>query len=141
MATAKSKLQGKPTSTKPNPNPVKHTFESIYPLALEASLKPGNAFIQDITASLPCSYQTFYTLMNGHNEEFDILKANLDNNKIAIKQKLRKRWQDSDNATLQISLYKLLSTDEEFAKLANFKEDKHDDNKPQVTDFEYTVIQ
>jgi len=141
MESAKSKPKGKPTSTKPNPNPVKHTFESIYPLALEASLNQDSAFISDVISCLPVSNGKFYEVMKGHETEMETLKDNLTRNKIAIKQKLRKRWQDSDNATLQISLYKLLSTDEEFAKLANFKEDKHDDNKPQVTDFEYTVIQ
>ena len=37
--------------------------------------------------------------------------------KIKVKKKLRRRWRDSDNATLQIAEFKLCSDDEELARL------------------------
>jgi len=39
-------------------------------------------------------------------------------NKVAQKVKMRKKWGDSDNATLQMALMKLISTDDERKRLA-----------------------
>ena len=52
---------------------------------------------------------------NKNNE----LKEVLENNRIATKVKLRNKWEDSNNATLNIALYKLLANDEERRILAD----------------------
>jgi len=73
-------------------------------------------FIEDIIALLPISKQTFYTWKFDQNDE---LKALLESNKVSTKLKLRKKWEDSNNATLMIALYKLIASDEERKVLAD----------------------
>ena len=54
----------------------------------------------------------------------DFIKEELEKNRVAIKANLRKKWYDSDNATLQIALMKLISTDDERRKISNTFIDK-----------------
>lgn len=67
-------------------------------------------FIDDLMAFLPCSRATFYNL---GLEKLDTIKRALENNKINLKIKLRKKWFENDNATTGIALYKLIGTEEE----------------------------
>lgn len=67
-------------------------------------------FIEDISALMPVSLSTMYYYKLQESEE---LKAIIKANKQKKKLKLRKNWEDSTNATLQIALYKLLATNEE----------------------------
>lgn len=53
---------------------------------------------------------------HGLNEMHEIKEA-VQREKIAVKNKLRRRWRDSDNATLQIAEFKLCSDDDELARL------------------------
>jgi hypothetical protein len=48
----------------------------------------------------------------------DILKRELDNNKNRTKHSQLKKWADSDNATLQIALYKTICSDDDRKKLS-----------------------
>lgn len=57
-----------------------------------------------------CSKSTFY---NMELEKLDIIKDALEKNRSVMKQTLRYKWANSENATLQISLFKLLATEEE----------------------------
>jgi hypothetical protein len=50
------------------------------------------------------------------NKDEDIKKA-IEAQKTAIKKKMRRNWRNSDNATLQIAEFKLLSSDDELARL------------------------
>jgi len=122
----------------PPQNMPKFTKENIYPLALQYSLDTDNAFIADITALLPCSHATFYLLFPNGSDELETLKKNIENNKIAIKKHLRKRWKDSDNPTLQISLYKLLADENELARLSNTKFED-DSGRNQIIGFKFVV--
>lgn len=79
-------------------------------LALKLADNPDCHFIADIAAEMPISLKQFY---NHKLHEVPELKEKLEKNKIAVKQQMRKRWQDWDNATLQIALYKLLADNEE----------------------------
>jgi len=72
-------------------------------------------FIQDVVTYLPCSSATFY---NHELEKLETIKRELEKNAIRTKVSMRKKWKDSDNATLQMGLMKLLSTDEERRRLA-----------------------
>ena len=72
-------------------------------------------FLSDVIAKLPCSRQTFY---DHKLDEFDKLEEILTQNKVDMKVKLRKKWGDSDNATLNIALYRLLCNDDERRKIA-----------------------
>ncbi len=72
-------------------------------------------FYDDVIAKLPCVSSTFY---DHEMEKSESIKEALEKNKVNAKQELRKKWRTNDNATLQIALYKLISTNNELDKLA-----------------------
>jgi hypothetical protein len=74
-------------------------------------------FIEEIVSFLPCDKTTFYKYFPLDSNELDELKTIINNNKVAIKSTMRKKWYDSDNPTLQLALYRLASTTEEHKKL------------------------
>lgn len=84
-------------------------FQQAKKLATEKKL----LFLQDIIDFLPVSKQTFYDYFPVGFDEMDELRKILDENKVAIKSSLREKWYQSDNATLQMALYKLSSNPEE----------------------------
>lgn len=83
--------------------------------AVAAIKKYKLVFIQEVISYLPCSSSTFY---EHELEKSETIKEEIEKNKVESKVGMRKKWSDSDNPTLQLALYKLLSTDEEFARLA-----------------------
>ena len=62
-----------------------------------------------------CSRATFY---NNGMDKLDSIKDALSDNKVVSKQTLKSKWAKSDNATLQIALYKSICTDDERANLS-----------------------
>jgi hypothetical protein len=83
--------------------------------ALEAIKEHGLVFIEEVVSFLPCSKPTFYE--HGLNES-NAIKEAIKYNKVSKKAKLRKNWEHSENATLNISLYKLLANEEELMRLS-----------------------
>ena len=75
----------------------------------------GLVFIDDVCAYISCSRATFY---NHNLDKLDSIKDALTRNKVSKKVALRKNWEESTNATLQMGLYKLLATPEELAALS-----------------------
>ena len=57
------------------------------------------------------------TAFNYQLNVVDEIKEAVLKEKIKVKKKLRRKWRDSDNATLQIAEFKLCSDDEELARL------------------------
>ena len=82
--------------------------------AIEAIKKNKLIFLEEVISYLPCNRGTFY--LNNLNKLDSILEL-LEENKIEEKVKLRKKWRGTDNAALNLALYKLCSSDEEQAKL------------------------
>ena len=72
-------------------------------------------FIDDICAYLPCSRATFY---DKGLDKLDSIKTALHKVRTSKKVALRAKWEEGDNATLQMGLYKLLATPEELAALS-----------------------
>ena len=70
-------------------------------------------FIEDVLVYLPCSKATFYDHFPIESNELNIIKDELEKNRVQVKSAMRKKWYDSDNATLQVALMKLICTDEE----------------------------
>jgi hypothetical protein len=66
-----------------------------------------------------CMYISFSraTAYNHGLDKLDILKEAIDANKIRAKHKMKKNWINSDNATLQLAAFRLLSDSEEHQKL------------------------
>ncbi len=88
--------------------------ETLKKKALEAVEENGLYFLSQVISYLPCSERTFYY------HELHILqelKDALEHNRIQAKKQMQKKWLDSDNPTLQLALYRLLSNDYEHMKL------------------------
>lgn len=84
--------------------------EELLALSLQAITKHKLIFIEDVVAYLPCVKGTFYE----HKlHESDAIKELLEKNKTEIKVSMRSKWYKSGNATLQMALMKLISTDNE----------------------------
>ena len=86
--------------------------------ALEVIQKNRLVFIHEVASFMNISRQTFYTY---GLDKLDSIKDALDLNKETIKAGLRKKWYESDNATVQIALYKLIGTDEESDRINSQK--------------------
>lgn len=72
-------------------------------------------FFEEIACYVTPSIRTLYD----HNlHKMQSIKDALKRNKLSVKKELRNKWKDGDNATTQVALYKLLSDEEEFAKLS-----------------------
>jgi hypothetical protein len=64
---------------------------------------------EDAAMTVPPSLRTLY---DWKLHELQAIKDEIDQNKVKVKNFLRKQWREG-NPTLQLALYKLLSTDEE----------------------------
>ena len=77
------------------------------------------------------SDDTYYRLFPIGSDESDNIKQLLQKNKIQLKVALRKKWLESDNATTQLALYKLCSTEAEHRLLQqNYSEVTGKDGAP-----------
>ena len=91
--------------------------EEIHAKALEQIKKHNLYFVDDVVAYIPISRSKFYSDYPADSDELDTIKEALGENRICSKVKMRKNWLDSENATLQMGLMKLLGTDEEAHRL------------------------
>ena len=104
-----------------------YTTAELFERAKEIIPKYKLIFIEDVCAYLGLAKSTFYIHIPLESNESNELRELLEKNKIDIKIGLRKKWFDSDNATLQMALYKLTSTDTEHKKLQqNYIADNED---------------
>jgi len=85
--------------------------------AIEAIEKNKLIFVEDICAYIGIAKSTFYEHFPIDTNDSNELNELLNKNKISLKVGMRKKWFDSDNATMQMALYKLCSTDTEHKKL------------------------
>lgn len=92
--------------------------DKLFEQALQIAKDKRLIFIDEIVAYLPISRETFYTYWPLGSDNLDKIKRVINDNKIEIKQGLREKWYESDNATLQMALYKLTAREEERKKLA-----------------------
>lgn len=92
--------------------------KKIFEQAKEAIVKHKLFFMDEVPDFLPCSRSTFYEYYPDGSDELDKLKSLISVNKTQIKTSLRSKWYQSDNATLQLALMKLLSSPEELRKLS-----------------------
>jgi hypothetical protein len=74
-------------------------------------------FIEDLISYLPCSKPTFYDHFKVDSDEFNEIKEKLEAIRIGMKSKMRSKWFNSDNPTLQLALMKLIGTDQEAHRL------------------------
>lgn len=91
--------------------------EKLKAKAIEVIGKNKLIFIEDICAMCGINKSTFYDKFPVDSDDYNELSKMLEENKISLKVGLRKKWFESDNATTQMALYKLCSTDSEHKKL------------------------
>lgn len=92
--------------------------DKLFEQALQIAKDKRLIFVEEVIAYLPISKPTFYDYYPKDSNDFNELRRVINDNKIDIKQGLREKWYESDNATLQMALYKLTAREEERKKLA-----------------------
>lgn len=88
-------------------------------------------FMQEVIDLTGVSASTFYATFPAFSEESETIKRELCRNRANMKAGLRSKWYASENATVQIALYKLLATPDEFTRLASQKIALQNDIEPQ----------
>ena len=96
---------------------TKYNKDKIFQQSKELIVEKGLVFIEEIIDFLPISKPTFYEYFKIDSDELNEIKDLINVNKTNTKIVLRKKWKESENATLQLALYRLLSTEEEHKKL------------------------
>jgi hypothetical protein len=91
------------------------TKEEIIAKALEVIPREQCVTIEELCLYLPIKKGTFY---NWDLNDDDSIKAAINEEKVKVKQHLRRKWRDSDNATLQVAEMKLCANDEELDVLS-----------------------
>ena len=86
--------------------------------AIEVITKNKLLFVEDVCSYIGISKPTYYEHFKVDSNDFNELSGLLEKNKIALKIGMRKNWyEQKQNATMQMALYKLCSTAEEHRKL------------------------
>lgn len=104
-----------------------YNTEELEQQSLEVIKKHNLIFINDIFAYTSFVRKTFYD-HDLHKSE--TIKSELAKNRINMKISMRAKWYESDNATLQIGLMKLIADDDEAHRLNGTKREvKHETEK------------
>ena len=103
-----------------------YSTEQLYKEVIEAirvnKLKCFDYIEGFVSAETSTLYRHFPKDCNEHNT----IKRELELNKINAKNKMRNKWEESDNPTLQIAAFKLCATDEEKQSLStNWQKTEH----------------
>ena len=112
---------------------------------LESILSSSNEsifFVGDMCTEVGISRATFYNLFPAGTKNNKLIMQKISKNRFLTRKGLQKKWFDSNNATLQLALYKLIATDEERKRLSStYIEIKDNDNiKPKLTLDDVSVI-
>jgi hypothetical protein len=70
--------------------------------------------VTDLVAYLPISRATFY---NWELDKLDVLQEKVNDIKISLKNKMKRKWVEGDNPALQIAAFKLIAEDDEVDKV------------------------
>jgi hypothetical protein len=98
--------------------------------ALELTKKdPRLFFIEDVTADLGISKDSFYTWWPKGSDAYEKITDNLKKNKIRAKKQIRQKLMKSGKASELIALYKLIGSDEERKKLSQSYHDVTSDGE------------
>lgn len=96
--------------------------EQIEREIIEVIKKEKITFFGDLVVYIAPAMSTLYEWQLEKSED---IKRELAINRINTKKKLRNNWEQSDNATLQLALYKLIGDDDELERLnTNYNKNK-----------------
>ena len=76
-------------------------------------------FFEDLCNIVSISTSTFYRFYPVTSSHYKEILQILDANRARAKESLRKKWFESDSATLQVALYKILGNDNDRKKLCS----------------------
>ena len=100
----------------------KYETKELIKKSLEAIKKHDLVFVTDVVTYLPCSRALFY---ERQLDKVDSIKEALEDNKVQMKVKMRKKWFESQTPALQLAFMKLISSDDERRALStSFMETK-----------------
>lgn len=85
--------------------------------AIESIKRHNLVFFEDIYAYIGVAPSTFYEHFPKDSKDYNELSALLTENKIKLKNGLRKKWYDLENPTGWKHLYLLIGTEEEVERL------------------------
>lgn len=94
-----------------------YNTEELYKLAVKYIESEELYFMEDVIALLGISKPAFYDHFKVDSNEINYFKELLRKNKSSAKVAMRKKWKDSENASLQMGLYKLIGSDMERKRL------------------------
>lgn len=94
-----------------------YVTEELYNLAVDYIKKDELYFMDDVIALLGISKPCFYDHFKVGSNQINYFKELLRKNKSKTKVSMRKKWLGSENASLQMGLYKLIGSDEERRRL------------------------
>jgi len=95
-----------------------YNTQVLFEKAKEQIVSKRLIFIEEVATFIGVAKPTFYEHFPIDSNEMNELKKLIEDNKITLKTSMRKKWYDSENATLQMALMKLLSSQEEHRKLS-----------------------
>ena len=105
--------------------------EKLKAKAIEAIEKNKLLFIEDVCSFIGINKTTFYRHFELNSDDYNELSEMLNKNKIILKIGMRKNWyEQKQNATMQMALYKLCSTPEEHKLLQQNYNDITTDGEP-----------
>jgi hypothetical protein len=113
--------------------------KKIFQQAKEAIVKNKLFFVEDVVAYLPCDKTSFYRFFPVDCNEYNELKELLEQNKTEIKVSMRSKWYKSENATLQMALYKIIANEDELRRLSVVKNEIAG-NEGKAIDIAITVL-
>jgi hypothetical protein len=91
-----------------------YNTQNMISQCLEVIKEKKLIWIEEIFAFVPFVRSTFYAKKL---DKSDTIKKALEDNRIEMKAVMRVKWLVSDNPTLQLALYRLIATPEEFERL------------------------
>lgn len=95
--------------------------DKLYDKALKNIDSQNLFFMADVYAYLGISHDSFYRFFPTGSERYEEIKKRIERNRQKTKVSMRSKWYQSNTASLQISLYKLLATKEELNRLNNMQ--------------------
>jgi hypothetical protein len=107
----------------------------LFDKAKEQIVSKRLIFVEEVVAFIGINKTTFYDHFPIDSNEINELKGLIEDNKITLKTSMRKKWYESENATLQMGLMKLICNEEERKRLSiNYNESELTIREPIIID-------
>lgn len=115
-----------------------HSKEDLFKRAVDILENDQElVFIEELAIEMGISKTTLYKYFKDGSDELDVIKGLILDNKASLKKKLRNKWYNSDNATLNVCAYKLLSNSLERDLLADRSKNDNANANIEVKDEKY----